>query len=101
MDPKETKCIFIRYPSFQKGYKCYLPRKNGSMFVTMDVTFYEDVPYYSPESKQLPHEEDKGEPILCEEDKGELVPLVQSAPPPSYQGEMRGRQESRTTDART
>lgn len=41
----------------------------------MDVTFHEDIPYYSLEGKGATHEEKQGE----------LLPLVQIAPPLSYQ----------------
>lgn len=35
LDPKATKCTFLRYPSFQKGNKCHLPGKNGRVFITL------------------------------------------------------------------
>jgi hypothetical protein len=45
-DPQAVKCIFIGYSSTQKGYKCWnlVGRK---LFVSMDVTFREFVPYYT------------------------------------------------------
>lgn len=47
VDAKAEKCIFVGYPSTQKGYKCYLPGKNGRHFVSVDVTIFENTPIYS------------------------------------------------------
>ena len=46
LDPRAHKCIFLDYSHTQKGYRWYNPsfRKH---FVSADVTFLEDVPYYS------------------------------------------------------
>ena len=47
-EPKALEGIFARYSLSQKGYKCYyLSRK---FFVSSDVTFYEDQPFYPPTS---------------------------------------------------
>ena len=75
LDPKAIKCIFVGYPSTQKGYKCYFPGNGGKIFVTMHVTFHEDVPFYSLEGKEVIREERLGE------HQGKLVPLVESLPP--------------------
>jgi hypothetical protein len=50
LDPRAHKCIFLDYFHTQKGYRCYSPslRKH---FVSADVTFFEDVPYYSPKGR--------------------------------------------------
>uniref|UniRef100_A0A2N9ERL8 Integrase catalytic domain-containing protein n=1 Tax=Fagus sylvatica TaxID=28930 RepID=A0A2N9ERL8_FAGSY len=52
LDPRAHKCIFLSYSRTQKGYRCYSPslRKH---FVSADVTFFEDIPYYSPQGRQL------------------------------------------------
>jgi hypothetical protein len=52
LDPRAHKCIFLGYSRTQKGYRCYSPslRKH---FVNADVTFFEDIPYYSPQGRQL------------------------------------------------
>ena len=47
LDPKDEKCIFIKYFLEQKGYKCYNPatqKLNGRR----DVVFYEMSSWYKP-----------------------------------------------------
>ncbi|KAL4032338.1 hypothetical protein IC575_005409 [Cucumis melo] len=45
-NPRAQACVFVGYPLNQRGYKCFhLPSKK--YFVTMDVTFCEDRPYFS------------------------------------------------------
>ena len=45
LDHRAIKCIFIGYPSRQKGYKCWSPTERRT-FVSMDVTFRESEPFY-------------------------------------------------------
>lgn len=47
------------------------------MFVKMDETFHEDVPFYSSEGK-----------VVNDENQGEPVTLVQLVSPPSYLGQL-------------
>ena len=72
--PHAHKCIFLSYSCTQKGYWCYNPslRKH---FVSADVTFFEDVPYYTPEGDQLQ------ESILSSPVIPNLVLLVPHVPP--------------------
>ena len=46
LDPQAVKCIFVGYASTQKGYKCWDPI-GKRLFVSMDVTFREEEPYYT------------------------------------------------------
>jgi hypothetical protein len=46
LDPQAVKCIFVGYASTQKGYKCWDPI-GRRLFVSMDVTFREEDPYYT------------------------------------------------------
>lgn len=53
-------CKVLKFP---ERIKCYCTGKNARTFVMMDVTFHEDIPYYSS-SKKLIHEEDEGSMCL-------------------------------------
>ncbi|KAG8502943.1 hypothetical protein CXB51_000740 [Gossypium anomalum] len=46
LDPRAHTCVFIGYSPTQKGYKCYSPTLHR-MFVSLDVTFFENEPYFS------------------------------------------------------
>lgn len=76
LDPKASKCIFVGYTSFQKGYKCYVPGLKGRLFVIMDVNFHEDIPFYS--SMTMSDE------LLPDRSGKENVPLIDSISPPVY-----------------
>lgn len=41
LEGRVIKCIFVDYSPTQKGYKCF-DSKNKKMFVTMDITFFEN-----------------------------------------------------------
>lgn len=43
LDPKIAKCIIVRYPR----------TKRVSNLLAYDQTFFEDIPFYSPDSKEL------------------------------------------------
>jgi hypothetical protein len=45
LDPRAIKCIFVGYSLGQKVYKCWSPSEHR-MFVSMDVTFRESIPFY-------------------------------------------------------
>jgi hypothetical protein len=46
LDPRAIKCIFVGYSPTQKGYRCWSPAERR-FFVSMDVTFHENEPFYS------------------------------------------------------
>jgi hypothetical protein len=41
----DVKCIFIGYPTGQKGYKCWSSSERRT-FISMDMTFRESEPFY-------------------------------------------------------
>ncbi|TYJ98049.1 reverse transcriptase [Cucumis melo var. makuwa] len=43
--PRAQACVFVGYPPYQRGYKCFHP-PSRKYFVTIDVTFCEDRPYF-------------------------------------------------------
>lgn len=49
---KSFKCVFIGYLRLKRGYLCYNPSIKKT-FITMDVTFFEDVPFYSPSNAPM------------------------------------------------
>ena len=59
---KATKCIFLGYSRLQKGYRCYSPQTHR-YFLSADVTFFEDSPFFSS-SKSLPVTEVLPIPII-------------------------------------
>ncbi|KAJ9707614.1 hypothetical protein PVL29_002586 [Vitis rotundifolia] len=52
LSAKATKCIFLGYSRLQKGYRCYSPDTHR-YFLSADVTFFEDSPFFSS-SESLP-----------------------------------------------
>ena len=46
LSAKATKCIFLGYSRLQKGYRCYSPQIHR-YFLSADVTFFEDSPFFS------------------------------------------------------
>ena len=46
LDARSTRCIFLGYSTSKKGYKCFCPTTQ-KFFHSMDVTFFENTPYFS------------------------------------------------------
>ncbi|RVW37668.1 Retrovirus-related Pol polyprotein from transposon RE2 [Vitis vinifera] len=46
LSTKATKCIFLGYSRLQKGYRCY-SFETHCYFLSADVTFFEDSPFFS------------------------------------------------------
>ncbi|RVW49248.1 Retrovirus-related Pol polyprotein from transposon RE2 [Vitis vinifera] len=46
LSAKATKCIFLGYSRLQKGYRCY-SSETHRYFLSADVTFFEDSPFFS------------------------------------------------------
>jgi len=45
LTPRAQACVFVGYPLHQGGYKCFHPSSRKD-FVSMDVTFLEDRPFF-------------------------------------------------------
>ena len=52
LSDRAIKCVFLGYSSSQKGYKCFDPVTKRK-YVSMDVKFFEDVPYFSNKGKSF------------------------------------------------
>jgi hypothetical protein len=63
LDPKSIKCIFLGYSPHQKGYRCYSPHTK-KFYHTMDVTFFENQPYYTKTGIQGEHIENSEYQLL-------------------------------------
>jgi hypothetical protein len=50
LDPRAVKCIFLGYSQTQKGYKCY-DSLSKKLYVTRDVRFVEQIPYFVASSQ--------------------------------------------------
>ncbi|RVW31623.1 Retrovirus-related Pol polyprotein from transposon RE1 [Vitis vinifera] len=73
LSTRATKCIFLGYSRFQKGYRCY-SSETLRYFLSVDVTFFEDSPFFST-SKSLPVSEVLPLPIISPPDAVPSRPL--------------------------
>jgi hypothetical protein len=48
-DKNSIRTIFLRYSFEKNGYKCYYSISQ-KMYISRDVSFFENEPYYKPES---------------------------------------------------
>ncbi|KAJ9683729.1 hypothetical protein PVL29_019345 [Vitis rotundifolia] len=53
LSAKAMKCLFVGYSRLQKGYRCY-SLETHRYFISADVTFFEDSPFFSATSESLP-----------------------------------------------
>ncbi|KAK2424944.1 hypothetical protein QL285_035250 [Trifolium repens] len=51
LDPRAIRCIFLGYAPNKRGYKCYHPLSRN-FFVSKDVTFHENVLYFTRPQSQ-------------------------------------------------
>ncbi|KAJ9689309.1 hypothetical protein PVL29_014807 [Vitis rotundifolia] len=70
---RATKCIFLGYSRLQKGYRCY-SFETHRYFLSADVTFFEDSPFFST-SESLPISEVLPLPIISPPDAVPSRPL--------------------------
>jgi len=55
LSSRSIKYVFIGYSKTQKEYRCYSP-SNKKHFVSADVTFFESIPYFSPQDPVIASE---------------------------------------------
>ena len=73
LSARATKCIFLVYSRLQKGYRCY-SSETHRYFLSADVTFFEDSPFFST-SESLPVSEVLPLPIISPPDAVPSRPL--------------------------
>ena len=73
LSARATKCIFLGYSRLQKGYRCY-SSETHRYFLSADVTFFEDSPFFST-SESLPVSEVLSLPIISPPDVVPSRPL--------------------------
>jgi hypothetical protein len=108
--PRVVKCIFIGYPSGQRGYKCSIPSERT--FVSMDLTFRESEPFYgdktdltslfdfSSPSRSDANREGGSEPPRTKENEPSRV-VVGSVPCPTSEERLRKPNEEQNLKAYT
>ncbi|KAJ9701155.1 hypothetical protein PVL29_006480 [Vitis rotundifolia] len=74
LSAKAMKCLFVGYSRLQKGYRCY-SLETHRYFISTDVTFFEDSPFFSTTSKSLPVSEVLPIPIVSPPDAMPPQPL--------------------------
>ncbi|RVW21065.1 Retrovirus-related Pol polyprotein from transposon TNT 1-94 [Vitis vinifera] len=67
LSAKAMKCLFLGYSRLQKGYRCY-SLETHRYFISADVTFFEDSPFFSTTSESLPVSEVLPLPIVSPSD---------------------------------
>ncbi|RVW98382.1 Retrovirus-related Pol polyprotein from transposon RE2 [Vitis vinifera] len=74
LSAKAMKCLFLGYSRLQKGYRCY-SLETYRYFISADVTFFEDSPFFSTTSESLPVFEVLPIPIVSPPDAMPTRPL--------------------------
>ncbi|RVW13831.1 Retrovirus-related Pol polyprotein from transposon RE1 [Vitis vinifera] len=74
LSAKAMKCLFLGYSRLQKGYRCY-SLETHRYFISADVTFFEDSPFFSTTSESLPVSEILPIPIVSPPDAMPPRPL--------------------------
>ena len=77
LSAKATKCIFLGYSRLQKAYRCYSPQTHR-YFLSADVTFFEDSPFFFSSFESLPVTEVLPLPIISSPRFDVPVPLFLS-----------------------
>ncbi|RVW89814.1 Retrovirus-related Pol polyprotein from transposon RE2 [Vitis vinifera] len=71
---KAMKCLFLGYSRLQRGYRCY-SLETHRYFISADVTFFEDSPFFSTTSESFPVSEVLPIPIVFPPDAMPPRPL--------------------------
>ncbi|KAJ9682081.1 hypothetical protein PVL29_018120 [Vitis rotundifolia] len=74
LSAKAMKCLFVGYSRLQKDYRCY-SFETHRYFISADVIFFEDSPFFSTTSESLPVSEVLPIPIVSPPDAMPPRPL--------------------------
>ena len=91
-DYMSTKTIFLGYSSFKKGYKCYDPI-NKTLFVSRDVIFCEDEPYFKNiYVTEKIYDNDQFRPVIPQVSEQNVIPNM------NYENEINNHEEEINED---
>ncbi|RVW29702.1 Retrovirus-related Pol polyprotein from transposon TNT 1-94 [Vitis vinifera] len=85
LSAKAMKCLFLGYSRLQKGYRCY-SLETHRYFISADVTFFEDSPFFSTTSESLPvyHRRPRVvAPLPFPEAPADSLPIPSASPAPA------------------
>ncbi|RVW65371.1 Retrovirus-related Pol polyprotein from transposon RE2 [Vitis vinifera] len=88
LSAKAMKCLFFGYSRLQKGYRCY-SLETHQYFISADVTFFEDSPFFSTTSESLPVSEVYHRrprvvaPLPFAETPADSLPIPSASPAPA------------------
>ncbi|KAM1853011.1 hypothetical protein ACFX14_009032 [Malus domestica] len=75
LDAYALRCVFVGYANNKKGYKCYHPPTQKT-YITMDVTFHEEVSYFVKPSSDFPLQGEMGSEVQIRRDDSDRSPVI-------------------------
>ncbi|RVW90825.1 Retrovirus-related Pol polyprotein from transposon TNT 1-94 [Vitis vinifera] len=82
LSAKAMKCLFLGYSRLQKGYRCY-SLQTHRYFISADVTFFEDSPFFSTTSEFIIVAPRVVAPLPFPEAPADSLPIPSASPAPA------------------
>ncbi|RVW39243.1 Retrovirus-related Pol polyprotein from transposon TNT 1-94 [Vitis vinifera] len=82
LSAKAMKCLFLGYSRLQKGYRCY-SLETHRYFISADVTFFEDSPFFSTTSEFYHRRPRVVAPLPFPEAPADSLPIPSASPAPA------------------
>ncbi|RVW51938.1 Retrovirus-related Pol polyprotein from transposon RE2 [Vitis vinifera] len=82
LSAKAMKCLFLGYSRLQKGYRCY-SLETHRYFISADVTFFEDSPFFSTTSEFIIVALRVVAPLPFPEAPADSLPIPSASPAPA------------------
>ncbi|RVW98238.1 Retrovirus-related Pol polyprotein from transposon RE2 [Vitis vinifera] len=82
LSAKAMKCLFLGYSRLQKGYRCY-SLETHRYFISADVTFFEDSPFFSTTSEFIIVALVSLLPLPFPEAPADSLPIPSASPAPA------------------